>query len=152
MSGGRAFAAAAIARTAGHACCASQWILRSSTVAACTQVTPAVRALWARLLLAVPTARLVVKAKPFACDAVRARFAGAFAALGVHPARLDLLPLAAATAAHLAAYSQARPAPGAAAASAPHCDRCCDLWSPVMKTCGDLCELWLFIRNSLRVK
>lgn len=35
------------------------------------QVTPAVRALWARLLKAVPTARLVVKAKPFACPAVR---------------------------------------------------------------------------------
>lgn len=35
------------------------------------KVTPAVRALWARLLREVPTARLVVKAKPFTCLAVR---------------------------------------------------------------------------------
>lgn len=38
------------------------------------KVTPAVRALWAQLLKAVPTARLVVKAKPFACQAARLTF------------------------------------------------------------------------------
>jgi len=37
-----------------------------------TKVTPAVRKVWARLLTAVPNSRLVLKAKPFACQTIQA--------------------------------------------------------------------------------
>ncbi|MES2187025.1 MAG: O-linked N-acetylglucosamine transferase [Pseudomonadota bacterium] len=46
--------------------------------------------LWARLLLAVPTARLVLKWRTFLDPAYGARVREAFAAHGVDPARLDL--------------------------------------------------------------
>ena len=56
------------------------------------KITQAVLAAWARVLLAVPDARLVLKAHQFGEAATAARFAAAFAALGIAPARLELRP------------------------------------------------------------
>ena len=66
--------------------------------------TPEVLSLWARILRSIPGARLVLKNKPFACDAVRQRFWAAFEAEGVSRDRIDLLPLALATRDHLSQY------------------------------------------------
>jgi protein O-GlcNAc transferase len=67
--------------------------------------TPEVLAVWGRILRAAPSARLVLKAKPFACESARQRWWRALEAEGVARARVDLLPLAPATADHLAQYS-----------------------------------------------
>jgi len=72
---------------------------------ALAKVTPAVRSLWARVLRAVPGSRLLVKAKPFVCDAIRGRFVQQMEQEGVDPARVDLLPQQALTRDHLASYS-----------------------------------------------
>ena len=71
---------------------------------ALAKVTPAVRALWGRLLRAVPHSRLVVKAKPFACASVQRRFLSAMAAEGVASWRVDVRALVDRTAGHLSAY------------------------------------------------
>ena len=71
---------------------------------ALAKVTPAVRALWGRLLRAVPHSRLVVKAKPFACASVQRRFLSAMAEEGVASWRVDVRALAERTADHLGAY------------------------------------------------
>ena len=70
------------------------------------KVTPIVRALWARLLKAVPNSRLLIKAKPFACQVVQQRFLNSMAALGVESWRIDLFPLAPATGHHLTMYGR----------------------------------------------
>ncbi|KAK9823008.1 hypothetical protein WJX81_006345 [Elliptochloris bilobata] len=72
---------------------------------ALAKVTPEVLRLWARILAAVPDARLLLKNKPFACESARAHFLAALAAEGVAPARVDVLPLTAGTAEHLALYA-----------------------------------------------
>ena len=71
---------------------------------ALAKVTPAVRALWGRLLRTVPHSRLVVKAKPFACASVQRRFLSAMAEQGVASWRVDVRALAERTAEHLGAY------------------------------------------------
>ena len=71
---------------------------------ALAKVTPAVRALWGRLLRAVPNSRLVVKAKPFACASVQQRFLKDMAAEGVASWRVDVRALVDRTAEHLGAY------------------------------------------------
>lgn len=53
---------------------------------------------WVSLLKAVPTARLVVKNKPFACPAAREHVLQLFVKKGIAGHRIDLLPLAAANA------------------------------------------------------
>ncbi|MBV8167517.1 MAG: tetratricopeptide repeat protein, partial [Alphaproteobacteria bacterium] len=55
-----------------------------------TKITPAVIALWARVLDAVPGARLVLKWRSLADASERARLQAGFAAHGIAPARIDL--------------------------------------------------------------
>lgn len=68
------------------------------------KVTPAVVALWARVLAAVPGSRLSLKDKAFADQAVRDRFIGMFGAHGVSVERL-LFPPASPLAQYFADYS-----------------------------------------------
>ena len=67
--------------------------------------TPEVLAVWARLLRSIPSSRLVLKNKPFACEAVQQQFWTLFENEGVPRQRIDLLPLAPATKDHLSQYS-----------------------------------------------
>ena len=60
---------------------------------------------WCAVLTAVPTARLVLKNKPFACPDTRALWLRRFTLRGVAGWRVDLLPLTAGTADHMAQYS-----------------------------------------------
>lgn len=53
----------------------------------------------------VPHSRIVLKNKPFACEAFRAHFMAVMTSHGVETWRVDLLPLAAANADHLATYA-----------------------------------------------
>jgi len=71
---------------------------------ALSKMTPRVRAAWARILGAVPRARLLVKAKPFACAATRHEFLALLEADGIDRTRVDLQPLLLRTADHLSAY------------------------------------------------
>ena len=56
-------------------------------------------------LCSVPESRLVLKNKPFACEMARNHVLQQLVAHGVEAWRVDLLPLAAANADHLATYS-----------------------------------------------
>jgi protein O-GlcNAc transferase len=56
------------------------------------KITPEVVAVWARILREAPNARLLMKYRGLADQAVRERFFGLFAAQRVGPERLDLLP------------------------------------------------------------
>ncbi|KAJ7532020.1 hypothetical protein O6H91_14G069100 [Diphasiastrum complanatum] len=69
------------------------------------KITPRVLHVWARILCAIPTARLVVKCKPFCCDSVRERFLAMLEELGVESLRIDLLPLILLNHDHMQAYS-----------------------------------------------
>ena len=69
------------------------------------KLSPATIALWARLLRAVPGARLLLKASQFKDGGTRQRVADAFAAAGVAAERLTVLPPQATTAGHLAEYA-----------------------------------------------
>ena len=60
---------------------------------ALSKINSKVRLLWARVLLCLPTSRLVVKSKGFVDDGVRAKFLESFEALGVASSRIDLLSL-----------------------------------------------------------
>lgn len=70
------------------------------------KISPACIAQWSRLLARLPTARLLLKARPFADAAVRSRLTAAFEAHGVTPDRLSLLPHAALDRHHLETYGQ----------------------------------------------
>mmetsp|Transcript_13140 Transcript_13140/g.40445 ORF Transcript_13140/g.40445 Transcript_13140/m.40445 type:complete len:825 (+) Transcript_13140:3-2477(+) len=61
-------------------------------------------ALWARLLKAVPQARLLLKAKPFASRSAQDRVRELFKNHGVDASRIDLVPLIHSTRSHLEAY------------------------------------------------
>ncbi len=54
------------------------------------KITPVVIATWARILHAIPAARLVLKAHQFGEPAARTHFAAAFAAHGIAPDRIEL--------------------------------------------------------------
>jgi protein O-GlcNAc transferase len=56
------------------------------------KITPDVVAVWARILRGTPASRLVMKYRGLTDPIVRARFLDLFAAQGVEPRRLDLLP------------------------------------------------------------
>ncbi|HEY9843922.1 MAG TPA: tetratricopeptide repeat protein, partial [Candidatus Obscuribacterales bacterium] len=71
-----------------------------------TKLTPEVLALWARVLLAVPGARLVLKSKPLNDSQLVRELEAHFARLGVEASRLSLLGFASGFANHLAAYSK----------------------------------------------
>ena len=68
------------------------------------KVTPDVRSRWARIMREVPNSRLLLKAKPFACQTIQQRFLAAMAAEGVESWRVDLFPLTGGTGAHLSVY------------------------------------------------
>ncbi|CAK0734281.1 hypothetical protein CVIRNUC_000409 [Coccomyxa viridis] len=69
------------------------------------KITPQVMAVWASILHAVPSSRLLLKNKPFACASAKAHVLSQFAAAGIDTARVDLLPLAAANSDHLGTYA-----------------------------------------------
>lgn len=69
------------------------------------QITNRVLRVWARILCAIPTSRLVVKCKPFCSESVRERFLAKLEELGVEPLRIDLLPLILLNHDHMQAYS-----------------------------------------------
>ncbi|GLJ55467.1 hypothetical protein SUGI_1191050 [Cryptomeria japonica] len=69
------------------------------------KITPRVLCVWAKILCAIPTSRLVVKCKPFCCDSVRARFLSTLEELGLESLRVDLLPLILLNHDHMQAYS-----------------------------------------------
>ena len=56
------------------------------------KINPEVVSLWARVLKRVPNSRLVIKYKGLGDRAVSRRYLDLFAACGVEPERLDLLP------------------------------------------------------------
>lgn len=60
---------------------------------------------WSRILHSVPNSRIVLKNKPFACDSVRQKYWQIFEGYGISRTRVDLLPLARNTEAHLKQYS-----------------------------------------------
>ena len=68
------------------------------------KLNPRVIALWARVLAAVPDARLLLKAVNFADDGLRREVGAWFGRAGVGPARLDLRGPVKDRAGHLAAY------------------------------------------------
>ncbi|GLC45522.1 hypothetical protein PLESTM_001745500 [Pleodorina starrii] len=69
------------------------------------KITPRVLRLWGAILSSVPRSRLVLKNKPFACEAARGHLLAQLAAVGVEPWRVDLMPLAPGNAQHLATYA-----------------------------------------------
>lgn len=66
---------------------------------------PQVIKCWAQILSLVPLSRLVLKNKPFACEAAKAHFLNLLRLEGVEPCRVDLLPLLASNTDHLTTYS-----------------------------------------------
>jgi predicted O-linked N-acetylglucosamine transferase (SPINDLY family) len=70
------------------------------------KLSPATLRLWAQILAAVPTARLLLKDSRIHDPTTARHHRERFAAAGIDPARLDILPRAAGTAAHLAAYGR----------------------------------------------
>lgn len=70
------------------------------------KVTPAVVAVWARLIKAVPDSRLVLKAKRLGEPETRERYVALFGAEGVSAERLDLVGWRDAPGDHLALYRQ----------------------------------------------
>ena len=70
------------------------------------KLSPAVRRLWARVLLAVSGSRLLLKAAALADASTRQRLIDDFAALGVGAERLLLVPRDATHSAHLGRYNQ----------------------------------------------
>jgi protein O-GlcNAc transferase len=71
-----------------------------------SKVTPEVIALWARVLLAVPGSRMLLKCSPLADAEVCARVLEAFVAGGVTGERIELHPGDATPAGHLAQYGR----------------------------------------------
>ncbi|WP_109450325.1 tetratricopeptide repeat protein [Azospirillum sp. TSH64] len=70
------------------------------------KVNPAVAALWARVLHAVPDSRLVLKAGPLIDAAVRKRVRGLFTAHGIAADRIELLARVPDNDGHLKAYGR----------------------------------------------
>lgn len=71
-----------------------------------SKVTPEVVSLWARLLLAVPEARLLLKSRQLADEATGDRYRALFAGHGIAPERVELLATVPSLADHLALYGR----------------------------------------------
>jgi predicted O-linked N-acetylglucosamine transferase (SPINDLY family) len=71
-----------------------------------SKTNPGVIALWARLLLTVPDARLILKYHWLSDDTTRERYYSQFAEHGVMRERVELLKMAPTTAEHLGLYSR----------------------------------------------
>ena len=63
--------------------------MHSEQPSVCLQVI----SVWADILKAVPQSRLVLKNKPFACDALKAHWLLQLRQHGISSDRIDLLPL-----------------------------------------------------------
>ena len=105
------------------------------------KITPEVVAVWAKILRRAPAARLVLKYRGLGDDAVKRRYLDLFAAHGVEPQRLELLPPSS-YAEYLATYHQVDVAldPFPFSGSATTCEA---LWMGVpVITCPlrDLCQ------------
>eukprot|EP00891_Asterochloris_glomerata_P000012 jgi/Astpho2/12/fgenesh1_pm.00001_%23_1_t len=72
---------------------------------ALAKITPQVINVWADILKAVPHSRLILKNKPFACDALRAHWLLQLRQHGISSDRIDLLPLNPSNSDHLGTYS-----------------------------------------------
>jgi predicted O-linked N-acetylglucosamine transferase (SPINDLY family) len=70
------------------------------------KITPDVVRIWSRILNASTDSRLILKAKAFAHEKIRARYLQAFHEQGISPERLDLLGLIPGRGNHLATYSR----------------------------------------------
>ena len=68
------------------------------------KVTPWMLALWARVLIALPNSRLIIKADGLSSEQARADTTAALAQLGVHESRVELLGRIRSFADHLGAY------------------------------------------------
>ena len=71
-----------------------------------SKVTPEAIRTWARILLRLPRAHLIMKNKPFRDPATRARYSALFSAQGVDPGRVELLHWLPGTERHLAQYNR----------------------------------------------
>ncbi|KAK4766417.1 hypothetical protein SAY87_008059 [Trapa incisa] len=69
------------------------------------KITPRVLQVWARILVAVPNSRLVVKCKPFCCENIKQSFLAMLEQLGLDSLRVDLLPLILHNHDHMQAYN-----------------------------------------------
>lgn len=71
-----------------------------------SKVNPGVVKAWARILRGAPEARLILKARSLAEEAVRARYAEAFAGEGIGAGRVELVGPVASVKEHLVLYSR----------------------------------------------
>jgi protein O-GlcNAc transferase len=71
-----------------------------------SKISGPVIACWAKILMGVPTARLLLKARALADEQTRDRLQQIFAAHGVMPERIDMIGRAASSAEHLALYNR----------------------------------------------
>lgn len=70
------------------------------------KVTPEVLHVWSRILRAIPDARLLLKRRPFACEATRRRMMSNLASQGFDPERVILAPPRLDVRDHLTAYAE----------------------------------------------
>lgn len=70
------------------------------------KVTPSVVALWAEILRALPTARMILKDRTLADQAQRSRYLDLFAAHGIDKERVEIMAAPASYADHLALYER----------------------------------------------
>ncbi|MCW2249510.1 putative O-linked N-acetylglucosamine transferase (SPINDLY family) [Azospirillum fermentarium] len=102
------------------------------------KTNPATIALWAALMARVPGSRLILKSRPLADAGVRNRVTARFAAAGIAPERLDLIPWTSGTAEHLGLYNRLDIAldPFPYNGTTTTCEA---LWMgvPVLTLCGD---------------
>ncbi|MBX3358709.1 MAG: tetratricopeptide repeat protein [Phycisphaeraceae bacterium] len=73
---------------------------------ALAKINPTTVQMWCRVLKAVPGSRLIIKTYHLGDTGVRAEVAGRFAAAGIEPSRVDVLPPSRSTAEHLATYQR----------------------------------------------
>lgn len=85
--------------------CAGNGHITFGSFNALAKLTPAVVALWGRLLASVPRSRLVIKTRELRDPPTRRRLAAAFAAAGAPAGSLTLLPATPDHGEHLASYA-----------------------------------------------
>ena len=68
------------------------------------KITPAVFSVWARILRALPSSRLLLKCKPFSCPSISNRVMSTLEEEGLDPLRIDLQPLVLLNSDHMGAY------------------------------------------------
>ncbi len=71
-----------------------------------SKISEPVIACWSKILMGVPTARLLLKARALSDEQTRDRLRQAFAAHGIAPGRIDMIGRVASSAEHLALYNR----------------------------------------------